>query len=61
MVIITIIVIVIIILIFLKIMKKQYQTNIEHLLDMISKNTSQTEINTDNLALDISVDGLETC
>jgi len=40
-------------------MKKQYQTNIEDLLEKIRVNTAETEINTDSLALDVSVDGLE--
>ena len=40
---------------------KEYQTNIEILLERIRANTAETEINTDNLALDVSVDGLETC
>tara|TARA_R110000824_G_scaffold21297_1_gene79510 strand:+ start:230 stop:1324 length:1095 start_codon:yes stop_codon:yes gene_type:complete len=41
-------------------MKKEYQTNIEDLLEKIRVNTSETEINTDSLALDVTVDGLET-
>ena len=40
---------------------KEYQTNIEILLERIRANTAETEINTDNLALDVSVDGLEAC
>ena len=41
-------------------MKKEYQTNIEILLEKIRKNTAEIDINTDSLSLDVSVDGLET-
>ena len=37
-----------------------YSTDSDNLLNEIRKNTAETEINTENLALDVSVDGLET-
>ena len=40
-------------------MKKQYQTNIEDLLEKIRKNTATTNLSAESLALDVSVDGIE--